>query len=162
MKRLLEIGSGPIHLIDESNPRHPVLVCLTPNRFALRLHSCHPTKYRDGSVQNTKRSLHFRRKIHVSRGVDNVDAILCFFESFGDSDVFLHRPKTGGCRRCNRNSALPLLLHPVGHGGSLVNLTHLVNTSGVEKNALGQRCFACVDVSTNSNIPCSLQRVATG
>ena len=157
MKRLLEIGSRSVHFVNESNSRYSVLVCLTPHGFALRLHSCHTAKHSDRTVQNTKRALNLGRKIYVSRGVDNVDAILGFFESFCDSRVFLHRPKTGSRCRRNRNSTLPFLLHPVGHGRSLVHFTHLVNASGVEKNPLRQRCLSRIDVSTNSNVPRPLQ-----
>jgi|GEM_PF-6779828 len=31
--RIKEIRSGPVHLIDISDARHTILVCLTPHRF---------------------------------------------------------------------------------------------------------------------------------
>ena len=42
--RTPQVGPDPVHLIDEGDPRNPVLVGLTPDRFGLWFHSAHSTK----------------------------------------------------------------------------------------------------------------------
>ena len=61
-------------------------------------------------------------------------------------------PHTCGCSRCDRDTALLLLLHPVHGGSAIVNFTDLVVNTGVEKDALSGRGFTRVDVSHDSNV----------
>ena len=47
-----KIGSGPVHLIDESNSRNVVLGCLSPNSLRLRLNTSNCTEYCHGTIKN--------------------------------------------------------------------------------------------------------------
>ena len=136
MDRLLEIRTRSIHFIHESNPRHPILIRLSPNRFALWLYSSHPTEYCDRSVQNPEGTLDFSRKVHVSWGIDNVDPVHRLLKTFDQSCIRLDRPETGGGSGGNRDTTFPLLLHPIGHGGAFMHLSHFMNATRIKKHPL--------------------------
>jgi len=99
-------------------------------------------KNANGSVQNSKGPLNFHREVNVSRCVDNIDAVL---------DA-ISRPETGSCSRCNCNTALLFLLHPIHRRGSLMNLADLVRNTGVEKHTLSRRGFTRVDMGHDADV----------
>ena len=68
-------------------------------------------------------------------------------------DVDLHTiPVTGGSSRGDGDTTLLLLLHPVHGGGTIMNFTDLVVDAGVEKDALGGRGLASVDMRHDANV----------
>ncbi len=73
---MIEIGADAVHLVDERNARHAILVRLAPYRFRLRLHARHRVEYGHRAIQHAQRPLDFHRKIHVARRINNVDAVL--------------------------------------------------------------------------------------
>ncbi len=66
--------------------------------------------------------------------------------------------KAGGGSRGDRDAALLLLLHPVHGRSAVVHFTDLVVHTGVEKNTLGGRGLASVDVRRNADIAIPLDR----
>src|SRR5476649_2297608 len=70
-------------------------------------------------------------------------------------------PGTGNGGGGDRDAALALLFHPVGHRGALVDLAHLVDGAGVEKNALGRRGLAGIDVRGDADVARPLERERT-
>ena len=48
--REVEVGADLVHLIDEADARHVVLVGLAPDLFGLRLNALFPIEHRDGAV----------------------------------------------------------------------------------------------------------------
>ncbi len=74
--RMVEIRADAVHLINERNPWHAILVRLPPHRFRLRLHARHRVKHRHRAVQHAQRALHFHGEIHVPRRINNIDAII--------------------------------------------------------------------------------------
>ena len=68
--------------------------------------------------------------------------------------------RDGGSR--NRDAALPFLFHPVGDGGTVVNLTHLVYHPGVEKNPFGSGGFSRVNVGGDADISDAVQWKGAG
>src|SRR5690606_10804657 len=54
------------------------------------------------------------------------------------------------------DATLLLLLHPVHGRSTVVNLAHLVAYASVEKDALGRRRFAGVDVRRDANVAIAL------
>ena len=48
----LEFGTLPVHFVDERDPWNLVLVCLTPNRFALSFNTFPGAEHHHGSVEN--------------------------------------------------------------------------------------------------------------
>ncbi len=109
-----EVGADPVHLVDEAEPRHAVLVGLAPHRLRLRLDAGDRIEHRDRAVQHPQRALDLDREIDVAGGVDDVDAMVL--------------PGSGGRGRGDRDAALLLLLHPVHGGGALVHLAELVRS----------------------------------
>src|SRR5687767_15632531 len=63
------------------------------------------------AVEDAQRPLHFDGEIHVTRRINNIDAMVL--------------PETGRRRRRDGNAAFALLLHPVHRGRTLMDLAHL-------------------------------------
>jgi hypothetical protein len=74
----------------------------------------------------------------VARGIDDVDAVIV--------------PAGGDRSRGDRDPALPLLGHPVGHGGAVVHLADLVHHTRIEKDPFGGGGFTGINVCRNANI----------
>ena len=135
----LEVGADAVHLVDEADARHAVLVGLAPHRFRLRLDTRHRVEHRDRAVEDAQRALDFDREVDVAGRVDDVDPVI--------------RPETGGRGRRDRDAALLLLLHPVHHRGAFVHLADLVGDAGVEQDAFGRRGLAGIDVGHDADVP---------
>jgi hypothetical protein len=50
--RPVQVGAGPVHLVDERDPRHAVPVGLPPDRLALRLDAGHRVEDGDRAVEH--------------------------------------------------------------------------------------------------------------
>ncbi len=147
--RLEEFGALTVHLVDERQPRHFVLVRLTPDGLRLRLHAGDRVVHHAGTVEHAHRALDFDREVDVARRVDDVDSMLGM--------VVLHPlPEAGRRGRRDRYAALALLLHPVHDGRAVVDLADLVRHAGVEKDALGGRGLTGINVGTDADIPIAL------
>src|SRR5262249_1562433 len=101
---------------------------------------------------------YLRGEIDMPRRVDDVNALLNPFENFVNAFFLALRPGAGGRGRRNRDATLTLLFHPVGDGGALVHLAHLVNHAGIKQHALGDRGLAGVDMRCDPDVPRSFQR----
>src|SRR5690348_5175460 len=139
---VIKIRAGPVHLVDETDARHAVLVRLAPHGFRLRLNAGHGIEHANRAVQNAQRTLDFHRKIHVARSIDDIHA------------VFLAEavPGSRGGRAGDGDAALALLLHPVHGGGAFIHGTDLVSHAGIEKNAFRRRGFPRVDVRHDTDV----------
>jgi hypothetical protein len=93
---------------------------------------------RDGAVQHAQRALDLDREVHVARRVDDVDAVVA--------------PLARGRSGRDRDATLLLLLHPVHDGSALVDLTHLVGSTGEVKDALGGRRLPGIDVGHDADV----------
>ena len=71
------------------------------------------------------------------------------------------RPSAGRRSRSDRDAALAFLLHPVGHGIAVMDVTHLMDQAGIEENALGERGLAGVDVRGDADVARALERELT-
>src|SRR5690606_35082885 len=106
---LEEVGAGAVHLVDEGQAGHAVLVGLAPHGFGLRLHAAHGAIHHAGAVEHAHGTFDFDGEVDVARGVDDVDAVLVV--------LVLHpAPEGRGGRRRDGDAAFLFLLHPV-HGG---------------------------------------------
>ena len=61
-------------------------------------------------------------------------------------------PKTSGGGGSNRNTALPLLFHPVHRRGAFVHFTDFVFLAGVKQNALANGSFAGINMSDDADV----------
>jgi hypothetical protein len=138
LDRLLVVGAGAIHLVDEGDPRYLVLIGLAPDRLRLRLNPGHGVEQGDGSVEHAQGAFDLDGEVDMARRVDDVDPMLA--------------PLACGCRRGDRDAPFLLLLHPVHDGGAFVNLAHLVGAAGVVEDALGRRRLAGVDVRHDPDV----------
>ena len=110
---LEEIGAGAVHLVDEHHARNLVAIRLAPHGFRLGLDATHGAENGDHTVQHPHRALHLNGEVHVTGGVDDIDAVIL--------------PAGGDGRSSDGDAPFPFLGHPVGHGCAVVHLTHLVN-----------------------------------
>ena len=142
---IIEIRAHDVHLVDESHTGNTELIRLTPYRFGLRLYAAFCVKDRNGSVQNTKRTLHLDGEINVSGSIDDIDTMsLPIARSSGRSDG---------------DTALLLLDHPVHLRVSVLGIAHLVDLARIEQNSLGQSGLTRINVGHDTNISGILQRV---
>jgi hypothetical protein len=81
----------------------------------------------------------------VAGRIDDVDAMLI--------ELFAHAaPEAGGGRRCNGNTALLFLLHPVHHGGAVMDFAYLVRNTGVKQNPFRRGGLAGIDMGHDANV----------
>ena len=138
-QRLLEVRADAVHLVDEADARHAVLVGLAPHGFRLRLHTRDGVEHGDGAIEDAQRALDFNREVDVAGRVDDVDAVL-----------FPETRRRGGR---NGDAALLLLLHPVHDGRAFVHFTDLVRDAGIEQDAFGRRGLAGINVGHDADVP---------
>src|SRR6266568_2227213 len=146
--RHVEVGADAIHLVDEADAGHAVLVGLAPHRLGLRLDAVHAVEAGDRTVEDAQRPLHLDREVDVAGGVDDVDAVLT--------------PEGGGGGGGDGDAPLALLLHPVHDGGALMDFANLVRDAGVEKDALGRGRLAGIDVRHDADVSVALEGCDTG
>ena len=136
--REVEVGADLVHLVDEADARHVVLVGLAPNLLGLRLDAFLAVEHGNGAIENTKRPLHLDGEVDVPGGVDDVDLVVV--------------PEAGGGGGGDGDPPLLLLLHPVHGGGAVVHLTDLVADTGVVEDALGRRRLTGIDVRHDADV----------
>ena len=135
---MIKVRAHNVHLVDIDHSGDVIVVSLSPNGFGLGLDASLGAQDRHASVEHAKRTLDLSRKVHVTRGVDDVDARTA--------------PETGGGSRGDRDASLLLLFHPVHRCGALMRFAELVVHAGVEQNTFRRRGLAGVDVGHNADI----------
>jgi hypothetical protein len=138
-ERLLEVRADAVHLVDEADARHAVLVGLAPHGFRLRLDTRDGVEHGDRAVEHAQRTLHFNREIDVAGRIDDVDAM-----------VAPEARRRGGR---DRDAALLLLLHPVHHRRAFVDFADLVRNTRIEEDPLGGGRLPGIDVGHDADVP---------
>ena len=118
-----KVCANPVHLVNKGNPGYTILVSLTPDRLALWLNSANGAEDANGAVENPERSFYLNSEVDMTWRIDDVDRAVLPFAGCG----------SGG----NGNTPLLLLLHPVHHGRTVMNLAYLIGNTGVEQDAEG-------------------------
>ena len=59
-----------VHLIDENDRRHIIMLQQRPQGLHLRVHAIRAAYHQHREIQHLQRALHLRRKIRVSRGIE--------------------------------------------------------------------------------------------
>ncbi len=72
---LEEVGTEPVHLVDEADPGYAVLVGLTPHRLCLRLDSRHAVEHGHRPVKHAQRPFDLDGEVDVTGCVDDVDVV---------------------------------------------------------------------------------------
>ncbi len=137
-----EVCTRTVHLVYITNAGNLVLVGLTPYGLRLRLHTTYGTKRSHGAIEHAQRTLHLHRKIHVPRGVDQIN-LICLVIIF---------PARGGGSRGNGNTAFLLLRHPVHGRRAVVYLSNLVRESRVKQDTLRSGGFAGIDMRHDTDV----------
>ena len=135
----IEVRADPVHLVDEADPRHVVLVGLPPHGLGLRFDTGDGVEDSDGAVEHAKRPLDLDGEVDVPRRVDDVDPVV--------------PPPAGRGSRSDGDTAFLLLDHPVHGCGALVDLTHLVVAARVVQDPLGRGRLTSVDVRHDPDVP---------
>ena len=138
-ERFLEVRADAVHLVDEADARHAVLVGLAPHGFRLRLDTGDRVEHGDGAVEHAQRALDFNREVDVAGRIDDVDAVLF--------------PEAGRRGGRDGDAALLLLLHPVHDGGAFVHFADLVRDAGIEQDAFRRRGLTGIDVGHDADVP---------
>jgi len=76
-------------------------------------------------IKNTQRTFYFRGKINISRGIDQMNWVLCI-----GIKTILSGPSTGDRSWCNRDAAFPSLFHSINDNSSFVNFSISCTTPG--------------------------------
>ena len=71
-----EVRAGAVHLVDERDARHLVLVGLAPDGLGLRLHAGDAVEHGDRAVEHAQAPLDLDGKVHVPGRIDNVDPMV--------------------------------------------------------------------------------------
>ena len=140
-----EVGADAVHLVDERDAGHAVLVGLPPHGLGLGLHARHRAEQGDGPIEHPKRTLDLHSEVHVPGRVYNVDAMI---------EPFARRS-----RRRDGDAPLLLLGHPVHHSSAVVHFADLVRAARVIQDALGRGGLAGIDVSHDADVPHHRERM---
>ena len=134
----VEVGADAVHLVDEAEPGHVVLVGLAPNGLGLGLDARDGVEHGNRAVEHPQAALDLDGEVDVAGRVDDVDLAIA--------------PLGRGGRGRDRDAALLLLDHVVHDRGAFVHLADLVGTTRVEEDALGRRGLARVDVRHDPDV----------
>ncbi len=138
IQNVIKVRAHNVHFVDIDHSGDVIVVSLSPNGFGLGLDAALGTQDRHAAVKHAKRTLDLCRKVHVTRGVDDVDARIA--------------PEAGRGSRGNRDASLLLLFHPVHRRGTLMRFAELVVHAGVEQDPFRRRGLAGVDVGHDADI----------
>ena len=138
-----EARAAAVHFVYVADTRNLIVVCETPVRLRLGLHTRHAVEHHHRAVEHAQGTVHFDREVDVSRGVDDVDLFLT--------------PERGHSGGLNRDAALLFLLHVVRRRRGLqilrfVNVDHRVLAPRVVQDAFRRRRLAGVDVGDDADV----------
>ena len=94
-KQTRPVGSRLIHLVDKKERRNLIFFQQPPQRLHVALHAVRSAYEQHRIVKNLQRPLHFRRKIHMPRRIDQshfhiIQHYLCLFGKDRDAACTLH------------------------------------------------------------------------
>ena len=135
---VVEVSAQLVHLVDEANTRDIVLLSLAPNLLRLRLDTFLTVEDCDGTVEHTQGTLNLNGEVDVARGIDDVDLVVV--------------PETGHSSGGNGDTALLLLLHPVGGSATIVSLADLAVNTRVVQDALSRSRLTSIDVRHDADV----------
>ena len=138
LDRAVEVRADAVHLVDEAELRHHVLLALAPDLLGLGLDAAHGAEERDGAVEHAQAALDLGCEVDVAGSIDQTDLVIL--------------PVYGGGGRADRDAALLLLHHEVHGGGAIMHLAKLVVGATVEQDTLAGRGFAGINVGHDADI----------
>ena len=157
-----EVGTHGIHLVDVNHARDFVLISLTPNGLRLRLDTALSSQNGHRTVQDAQGTLDLNSKVHVARGVDDVDAVTVLLECNRILLGLRVAPVAGGSSGSDGDTTLLLLNHPVHGSAAIMDFADLVVDAGVVQNTLGGSRLTSINVGHNADISRHLKRNFSG
>ncbi len=131
------VASFAVHLVDEGEDGNVAQRTDLKQLFGLGLDTLGAVDDHDSGVGGHKGTVGILREVLMARGIQNVHALACIVELQD--------------RGSDRNTALLLDIHPVGHSvlGALLALdgAGLIDGSTVQQQLFGQRRFAGIGVA---------------
>ncbi len=70
-----EVGTNSVQFVDKDHTGNFGVIGIAPVCLGLRLDTPGATKHADTAIEHLERPVNFDRKIHVSRGIDNVQSV---------------------------------------------------------------------------------------
>ena len=134
----IEISADPVQLVHENDAGNFRIVGVTPVGLGLRLNATGAAENTDTAVKNLKRTVNLDGEVNVSRSINDIHPVVV--------------PETSGRGRLNGNSTLSFLLHEIGGGLTIVDLTRFVNLSGELEDSLGGGGFSSINVGEDADI----------
>ena len=138
VERAEEIGPLAVHLVNQCDSRHAVLVGLMPHRLALRFDAFPRAEHHHAAVKHAQAALDLSGEIDVAGRIDQIDLNVL--------------PRERDRRGVDRNPPLLLLGVEVGHGGAFIDGPNAVAEPAVEQHSFGDGSFARVDVGDNADV----------
>ena len=114
------------------------VVGVAPVCLGLWLNTARTAEDADTTVEHFQGAIDLNREVHVSRGIDDVEAVVI--------------PETSRCSGLNGDPALLLLIHEVSRSRTIMHLTDLMNLTGELENALGRGGLAGIDVGEDADV----------
>jgi len=111
---------------------------LPPDRLGLGLDTLHSVENHNASIQHPQTALNLSREVDMPGRIDNVNAVI--------------PPKAADSCLYDRNAALAFLLHPIGDGRTVIDVSHPVRPARIEQNALGCGRLAGIDMRNDADV----------
>ena len=138
VQNIVEVSAHDVHLVDVNHTGDSVMVCLSPNRFGLRLDTTLCAQNGHRTVQHTQRTFDLNGEVNVARGINDIDAAAF--------------PVAGRSSRRNGDAALLLLCHPVHGGSAFMGFANFVIDAGIVQNTLGGRRLTSIDMGHDTDV----------
>lgn len=148
----VKVRAEAVHLVDERDARHTIAVGLTPDGFALRLHTADAAEHGDSAIQHAQRALHLRGEVHVAGRVDDIEPVRLSGEQARQP---LRRPLRPGTGRGGRGDGDAFVFLDVGEvrgGVAVMHISTRMDGPCVEEDAFGQRGFASINVGRDAQV----------
>ena len=143
-----EVSAGDVHLVDVGHTGDLVGLGLLPHGLGLGLNAALGAEDGHSAVQHAQGTLNLNGEVHVTGGVNDVDAVGAVLVG----GILGIVPHTSGSRRSDGDAALLLLDHPVHGSRAFMGLTNTMGLTGVEQDALGGRGLTGVDMSHDTDV----------
>ena len=134
----VQIAAQAVHLVDEQQCGNFQVFQGFPKQPGLGLNTFNRRKDQYGSIKSSETTLHFAQKVHVSRGVDQVELY----------SAALHGDRRGP----HGDSSAAFHFQSVGVRGAVVHVACLTDASTQKKQSFGDRSFSRVSVGENPQV----------
>ena len=143
----VEVRADAVHLVDERDFRHMILLRLTPNLLGLRLDAANGAIQRHRAIKNAQRTLDLCGEVDVSGSINQRKAVIA--------------PGNASCCGLDCNATLLLLNHEVHSCRAIMHLANLIALSRIVQNTFGSGCLATINVGHDAEVAHSLKRYIT-